>query len=187
MHIRPPHPTLIALLAYSISVTACGQSHDNHDPVMSHGSLLLPVETGQSAFASLAEVVSILEADPKTDWSTVSIDTLRAHLVDMDRVTLSSTVNTQILDDQRISFQVTGVGRTLKAIQTMLPAHATMVSESTDWKIDVKPKPDGLTLVVDPGSPQALEKLKGLGFFGFMTIGAHHQLHHLQIATGLGH
>lgn len=40
-----------------------------------------PQETGQSAFAALAEIVTILQADPETDWERVDIDGLRRHLV----------------------------------------------------------------------------------------------------------
>lgn len=58
----------------------------------------------QSAFAALAEIVAILESDPHTDWSSVSIDTLRTHLVDMEQLTLSSVVRTHMLDDQHIKF-----------------------------------------------------------------------------------
>ena len=31
----------------------------------------LPTESGQSAFAAIHEIVELLEADPKTDWSKV--------------------------------------------------------------------------------------------------------------------
>ena len=39
-----------------------------------------PQETGQSAFAALAEIVAILQADPETDWERVDIAGLRRHL-----------------------------------------------------------------------------------------------------------
>ena len=41
-----------------------------------------PVATrgGQDAFAAIQEIVEILAADPKTDWSKVNIDALRQHL-----------------------------------------------------------------------------------------------------------
>ena len=48
-----------------------------------------PAKSGQSAFAAIQEIVSILEADPATDWSKVDIDALRQRLVDMNNVTLS--------------------------------------------------------------------------------------------------
>ena len=33
--------------------------------------------------------------------------------------------------------------------------------------------------------PKDADKLKGLGFFGVLTLGMHHQMHHLMIARGL--
>lgn len=51
-----------------------------------------PQETGQSAFAALAEIVTILQADPETDWERVDIDGLRRHLVDMDLLTQEAVV-----------------------------------------------------------------------------------------------
>lgn len=189
MTTRLRRPGLIVLIGFALSSAAYGQNHSGHVAGMSHGddSATLPSEAGQSAFAALAEIVAILEADPHTDWSSVSIDALRTHLVDMDQLTLSSVVRTQMLDDQQIKFYVSGEGRTVKAIQTMVPTHAGMVRASTGWNIDVERESDGVTLTVNPGSPEMLTKLKALGFFGFMTIGAHHQSHHLQMATGQGH
>ena len=40
-----------------------------------------PIEAGESAFAAIQEIVALLNADPKTDWSKVDIDALRQHLV----------------------------------------------------------------------------------------------------------
>lgn len=189
MTIRLHRFGLLTLLGLTLSSTAIGQSHDGYVPGMSHGqdSMTLPSETGQSAFAALAEIVAILEADPNTNWATVSIDTLRTHLVDMDRLTIATVVDTRVLDGQHIEFQIRGEGGTVQAIQRMVPAHANTVRTSTDWSIEVDPEPDGATLRITPGSAEALTKLRALGFFGFMTIGAHHQAHHLQMATGAGH
>lgn len=189
MTIRLHRLGLIALIWFALSSAAYGQSHSGHVAGMSHGadSSILPAETGQSAFAALAEIIALLEADPHTDWTEVNIDALRTHLVDMDQLTLLSTVRTQMLDEQRIKFRISGEGRTVKTIQTMVPTHAGMVRTSTGWDIEVNHEPDGVTLIVNPESPEGLTKLRALGFFGFMTIGAHHQLHHLQMATGQGH
>jgi hypothetical protein len=63
-----------------------------HDPAMMHHMMqhgpgqaaALPTQPGQSAFAAIQEIVAMLEADPKTDWSRVNIEALRQHLIDMD-------------------------------------------------------------------------------------------------------
>jgi hypothetical protein len=42
----------------------------------------------------------------------------------------------------------------------------------------------GASMLVQSGSEKKLNQVLGLGFFGLMIIGAHHQQHHLMIATG---
>ena len=66
-----------------------------------------PQETGQSAFAALAEIVVLLQADPETDWGAVNIDKLRDHLVDMDLLTRKAEV-TRILRPDGARFEVRG-------------------------------------------------------------------------------
>lgn len=179
----------IVLLWIAICANAIGQTHESHSGAMfhAHESIELPIETGQSAFAAIAEIVVLLENDPQTDWSTIDIDGLRNHLVDMNQLTLSALVTTQELDGQTIQFQVAGPARTLQAIQRMVPTHAQMVSTSTEWDIEVASETAGVTLKITTQTAEDYIKLKALGFFGFMTIGAHHQLHHLQMAKGAGH
>ena len=173
----------------TVAASAIGQTHEGHSSEQSHGreSKDIPTETGQSAFAAIAEIIALLENDPHTDWSEVNIDALRNHLTDMNQLTMSASVTTQQLSGEAIQFQVVGQGRTLQAIQTMVPAHARMVRTTNDWDIEVVDETDGVTLIVTPGTPEGYTKLNALGFFGFMTIGAHHQLHHIQIAKGKGH
>jgi hypothetical protein len=65
--------------------------------------------------------VQILDADPKTDWSKVDLEALRQHLIDMDEVTLSAAAAAK-RDRGSLKIAVTGLGRTLVAIQRMIPA-----------------------------------------------------------------
>ena len=189
MSIRIHQIGATVFLCMTLSTNVIGQTHEGHSAGMSHAhaSTVLPTETGQSAFAAIAEIVALLENDPDTDWSTINIDALRNHLVDMNQLTLSASVTTQELDGKTIQFNVTGDGGALRAIQTMIPAHAHIVRSSSEWGIEVSNEPDGVTVEVTPGSAEDYIKLNALGFFGFMTIGAHHQLHHLQMAKGAGH
>ena len=62
-----------------------------HEQMMRGQQLAGAVATqpGQGAFAAIQEIVEILAADPKTDWSKVNIDALRQHLIDMNNVTLA--------------------------------------------------------------------------------------------------
>lgn len=50
-----------------------------------------------------------LEADPETDWSQVSIDRLRAHLVDMNEVTLKAETRQRRIS-KGLEIEVTGQG-----------------------------------------------------------------------------
>ena len=55
-------------------------------------SAQLPTLPGQAAFGAIAEVVRILVADPATDWTQVNVEALRRHLIDMDDVTVRSSI-----------------------------------------------------------------------------------------------
>ena len=138
-----------------------------------------PEETGQSAFAALAEIVAILQADPETDWERVDIDGLRRHLVDMDLLTQEAVV-TRTLRPEGARFEIRGTPRVLEAIRAMVPAHAPFLAAENGWDVVTEDLDDGVALSVDGDAAQ----IQGLGFFGLMTIGAHHQEHHLMMAKG---
>jgi hypothetical protein len=46
-------------------------------------------------FGAIQEVVRILDADPKTDWSTVDLDTIRQDLIDMNEVPLGADLTAE--------------------------------------------------------------------------------------------
>jgi hypothetical protein len=145
----------------------------------------MPTEPGQAAFGAIQEIVQILEADPNTDWSSVNLETLRRHLIDMNEVTLNADVVTKPIDGG-IEATVTGSGRTIKAIQRMVPAHAHQIDQThlNGWKAETEPLPNGVVLTVTSADPKEVQHLRGLGFIGFMVSGAHHQAHHLAMAKG---
>ena len=70
----------------------------DHAQTMDHamhgmaGNAAVPTLPGQDAFGAMQEIVRMLEADPKTDWSKVNLAALREHLVDMNAVTLAARV-----------------------------------------------------------------------------------------------
>ncbi|WP_299962361.1 hypothetical protein [uncultured Roseobacter sp.] len=140
-------------------------------------------ETGQSQFAAIAEIVALLREGPSTDWSVVKIDALLEHLVDMGNVTARTSVETKITD-ATVTFIVTGDGATILSAQRMARAHAPMLQNETGWQVDIQPIANGVQMWV--GSPDAgtLEQIVALGFHGLMTIGAHHQQHHMMMALG---
>ena len=143
----------------------------------------LPVLPGQDAFAAIQEIVRLLEADPATDWSRVDLDALRLHLVDMAEVTLRAEVVTRPVEGG-IEVSATGQGRTLAALRRMLPAHARELDRMAGWHASTEPLPEGVRLTVTAADPREVAHIRGLGFFGLLASGAHHQAHHLAIARG---
>jgi hypothetical protein len=141
-----------------------------------------PTMPGQDAFGTIQEIVRLLEADGKTDWSKVNIAALREHLIDMNEVTLKAVANERKLDNG-LEIAVTGEGRTLEAIKRMVPAHARELSNA-GWSAIAEEFPSGVKLVVTSADPQQALKIKGLGFIGIMVRGSHHQFHHLAMAKG---
>ena len=75
-----------------------------------------PTMPGQDAFAAIAEIVGILEADPTTDWTKVDIERLRQHLIDMNEVMLRAAVS-QTSVPGGLAMDITGTGRTEQAIR----------------------------------------------------------------------
>lgn len=142
-----------------------------------------PTLPGQDAFGAIQEVVRLLEADPNTDWSKVSISALREHLIDMNEVTLHATVEEKRLDNG-VEATVTGEGRVLAAIKRMVPAHAQELKGMNDWSATPDDLPNGVRLTVTTNDSKQVPKLQALGFMGLMVQGGHHQPHHLAMARG---
>jgi hypothetical protein len=140
-------------------------------------------ETGQPQFAAIAEIVTMLRDDPKTDWEKIDIDALRVHLVDMDNVTTKAMVETTV-NDLNVAFAVTGDAVVAMSIRRIVLAHSPMLQQTTNWSVMADERSDGATMLVRLKSVDEMKEVIGLGFFGLMTIGAHHQEHHLMIATG---
>ncbi len=134
-----------------------------------------PVDTAdtlaryESAFAAIQEIVALLEADPKTDWSKVNIEAMRQHLIDMDNVTLRASVQVEPLTDGR-KFMVSGEGPVVSSIQRMLAGHAATMNGKDGWSFTATANANGAELIVKPPISDDLAKLDGLGFIGLMTI-----------------
>jgi len=136
-------------------------------------------EPGQGAFAAIQEIVQIFVADPKTDWY---IDALRQHLIDMNNVTLAANVKNEPIDGG-MRFDVTGEGPVRDSIRRMTLAHAATMNGVDGWKFEAAEIEGGASLTVNAPAKDA-DKLRGLGFLGVLTLGMHHQIHHLMIARG---
>ena len=143
----------------------------------------VPREPGQAAFGAIQEIVEMLQADPKTDWSKVNIDALRQHLIDMDEVTMRAVAEKEPIENGLL-IKVTGSNRTLAAIQRMVPDHANDIDGLHGWTVQTTPLPNGVELTVTASNPAEVQKIRGLGFMGIMVEGSDHQMHHLAMAKG---
>jgi len=142
-----------------------------------------PTLPGQDAFSAIQEIITILEADPDTDWSKVNISKLRTHLVDMNRLVMDTQVTRKNIEGG-LELTVTGSARALQAIQTMLPAHAPMIDGLNDWSAQAKVTANGAILTVTAETAKEVAHIKGLGFYGLMASGSHHQTHHIGLVRG---
>ncbi len=139
------------------------------------------VEGGQSAFAAIQEIVAQLMADPETDWSRIDVEALRQHLIDMDNVTLRARVRSHEVDGGA-RFEATSEDAGVTgSIRAMVPAHAATMDGVEGWTMRAEEIPGGAALTVTGADP---ERIRALGFIGIMTVGMHHQAHHLALATG---
>jgi len=143
-----------------------------------------PTQPGQDAFGAIQEIINMLEADPDTDWSKVDISKLRSHLVDMNRMVMGTQVARKNIEGG-LEFIVTGSAQTLQSIHNMLPAHAPMINGLNDWSARVKVTANGAILTVTAKSDKEILHIRGLGFYGLLASGSHHQAHHISLARGV--
>ncbi len=159
----------------------------SQNPSMHHmAGMSAPAMPGQDAFGAIAEVVRLLDADPQTDWSKVDLERLRQHLIDMNEVVLRSEVK-QTPVPSGLAMEITGTGRTERAIRAMVVPHAAELDRMPMWSARTEPIAGGVRLIVvakKPDDAQVVARIRGLGFAGLITEGAHHQPHHLAMAKG---
>lgn len=181
MNIPRIRVALTTALLFGTAPLAAQESR-THDAA-AHGGA---TEAGQDAFAAIAEIVAILERDPRTDWSKVNLDALRQHLIDMNDVVLRATVReTRVPGGIRLD--ITGSGRTVAAIRRMIPAHTAVLDAMPQWSAEAARIPNGIRWTVlssEPGDIYEVAHIRGLGFPGLLATGAHHTEHHLALARG---
>ena len=142
--------------------------------------------TGQAAFATIAEVAELLTSDSATDWSRVDLDALRRHLIDMDDVMMRAE-SEAVSVPGGLRIIVRGTGKVGAAVRRMIVAHATALDAMPRYRASAEPSDDGAILVVTAETPSdatTAARIRGLGFAGLLTEGAHHSTHHLMIARG---
>jgi hypothetical protein len=165
---------------------AGGDMHAQHMQMMRGAASGGATPAGQDAFGAIAEVVRVLDADPATDWTKVDLERLRQHLIDMHEVVLRSAVK-QTSVPGGLAMDVTGVGRTEQAIRAMVVPHAAELDRTPSLSAKTEPITGGVRLTVvakKTDDAKVVARIRGLGFAGLMTEGAHHQAHHLAMAKG---
>ncbi|MGA8755585.1 MAG: hypothetical protein WB611_04530 [Stellaceae bacterium] len=160
--------------------------HQGMMPMSASKAEKIPTLPGQDAFGAIQEIVGILDANPKTDWSKVDLEALRKHLIDMNEVTLKAEESPKTIDGG-LEIAVTGTGRTLVAIQRMVPEWAEMANGLNGWSVKVGKLPNGELMTVTAGNPKEVQHIRGLGFIGLLASGSWHQMHHLMMAKGEMH
>jgi len=170
--------TFIAASGFALAQTA-PTHHGMHE------GAAVPTIPGQDAFGAIQEIVRMLDADPETDWSKVDLEGLRQHLIDMNDVTLKAEATATPIAGG-VAIAITGTGRTIEAIQRMVPAHAQEVEQThlNGWSAKTDMLPNGVTLTVTASDPAEVAHIRGLGFIGLLASGRHHQPHHLAMARG---
>ena len=177
--------TVLALSVGRANAQGTPPQHPMHQGMeMMHdmGQATEATEPGQAAFGAIQEIVRMLQADQATNWSKVDIDALRQHLIDMDEVTLHASAKKEPIE-KGLRILVTGSGRTLEAIQRMIPAHVQDMNGLYGWSMSASALPDGEVMTVTGNSASDEQKIRALGFMGVMVLGTH-QMHHLAMAKG---
>lgn len=181
-----------------VAQAAPGTSH-RHDASHAHGA---PAQAptpapgaadarrldGQAAFATVAEVVRLLDMDRGTDWSKVDLERLRRHLADMDLVTLRTAV-ARVDVPGGARFTVRGDTGTLAAAGRLARGHAPLLRAEQGYAMTVEDAPDAIVVTVTAGDTTgaanaAPARIRALGFVGLLATGDHHATHHVAIARG---
>jgi len=161
---------------------APGMQHDAASSPAVNG----PTRAGQEAFATIAEIVRLLEVDPRTDWSKVDIEALRAHLRDMDDVTMRAEVRSTSVTGGAV-FDVQGTGRVREAVRRMALSHGATITTADGFSWAAESTPTGARVTIKAlraDDERMVTRIRALGFVGMLTLGDHHTAHHLGIANG---
>jgi hypothetical protein len=186
LHCTAAGAALFVLIAGAGAALAQGHAaHDGMDMPAMHYGPAVPTMAGQDAFGTVQEIARILEADPKTDWSKVNLEGLRQHLIDMNEVTLKAEASAEPVAGG-LQLTVTGSGRTVAALQRIVPAHAAEIERRhlNRWSAKTETLSNGVLLTVTSADPKEVAHIRGLGFIGILVSGPHHQPHHLAMARG---
>ena len=184
--------TIAACGAIALAVGVMGtEARAQNTSTMDHAShagtsSAVVIPPGQAAYATMAAIVAMLEADSTTDWSKVDIEALRQHLIVMNDVTLGARARQSSVPGGA-SMDVTGDGHVAESIRSMLRNHSRMLAMEGPYRSSVADIPGGVRWVVTAANAddaRTVAKIRGLGFAGLLTLGDHHTPHHIALARG---
>lgn len=134
-----PFPPTVAATAHAPQVRAqMTHDHAGHADRMRTAPPTLP---GDDTFGAIAEIVAILEANDKTDWSQIKKAALRRHLLDMNAVTTGpAPQQNEIAGGLEMTIATTG--QSGAAAASVVHIHAPCCSR----KRAGRPKPKCLTV-----------------------------------------
>ena len=165
--------------AASTHAASGDHAHAEAGPPLSH--------PGNAIFGAVQEVIEKVEADASISWSEVDLDTLRSHLLDMQRVATEVSVADRTPIDGGLSFLARPeTAEARLALQRVLAAHPRALKAETGWSMHVDTEGEGFRVRVTGSTEDAAEKIRGLGYIGILAYGQHHQRHHWMISAG-GH
>lgn len=176
----------LMLMGYTLSAQALNEHNITHHQLTQPQPKNHPlIEAGNDIFAALQEVISALNADPKTDWSEVNLTALKEHLLDMrDMVINVELVSKKALKNgSEILIKPTNK-RARQAMKRVLSGHPAQLKQETGWNMSVTKQTDTYLLTTTTENQAEVSKIIGLGYIGLMAHGSHHQPHHWSMATG---
>lgn len=177
---RSGHVDEITIPSGAVLLLPAAEQSAAHDHAMQDSAPALR-EGGQSAFAAIQEITAALMANPETDWSRVDIEALRRHLVDMDNVTLRAEVASEEIHGGARFTVTSSDPAVIASIRAMVVAHVATMNGVEGWTMQAEEVANGAIMTVTGGDSA---RIRGLGFIGLMTVGMHHQTHHLALASG---
>ncbi len=142
-------------------------------------------EAGNDVFGTIQEVITLLDANPNTNWEKVDLEALRQHLIDMNHFTMNVDVLAQrnIQNGTEILIQATNKAADA-ALKRAMSAHPSMLESETGWKMTASYQGTKTLLRIETGQANETARLRALGYIGIMALGNHHQVHHWLMASG---
>jgi hypothetical protein len=136
-------------------------------------------------FGAVQEVIRQLEADSTTDWSTVDMEALRRHLIDMNRVAMKVAVEEKAPIKGGVRLRVRPTTSAARAsLERVLDAHPRMLRQEVGWAMEVVETDSSYVLRVTTNAPGEVPKLRALGYIGLLAYGQHHPRHHWHMVRG---